>query len=274
MSAVAPFPTRGTRRLLAALAAAYALGATREAAAMNVQWGNIQYAGDYDAINFVIQNDNPGTTYSSLTLTSGVPFFGALFAANRAYWPTLSAMMAGWTGGLPNFNIGISTEAGLVNDGWAWSLGADGVIELRPEGGPMDDTFAYGCIFSGTLYVNRALLGPGGSLGVVTNAAGAADTAVSGAGTDYNATPAWVPGYAPGATGLAVRAAGVAVRGVTNVVRLAAETAGRRQFRVQFADAPGVTNWADLRVCASTGAVTEVWETNTVPTRFYRVVSP
>ncbi len=54
----------------------------------------------------------------------------------------------------------------------------------------------------------------------------------------------------------------------------AAATAGRRQFRVQVASSPGVTNWSDLRVCASTGAVTEVCETNTVPARFYRVVSP
>jgi len=59
-----------------------------------------------------------------------------------------------------------------------------------------------------------------------------------------------------------------------NVVRLAAETAGRRQFRVQFASSPGVTNWSDLLVCASTGAVTEVFETNTVPARFYRIISP
>ena len=51
-------------------------------------------------------------------------------------------------------------------------------------------------------------------------------------------------------------------------------SAGRRQFRVLFADAPGGTNWADLRVCASTGAVTEVCETNAAPRRFYRVVSP
>jgi len=61
---------------------------------------------------------------------------------------------------------------------------------------------------------------------------------------------------------------------VTNVVRLRVGTEGRRQFRVLAAESPGSTNWAEALVCASTGLVTEVCETNAAPCRFYRAVSP
>ncbi len=261
-----------TVRLRAALVAVALCAAC--ARGMGVQWGNTRDAGDYDAINFVLQNDNPGTIYSSATLRSATPFFGALLAANRAYWPTLSAMLAGGTGGRPNFNIGISTEAGLVNDGWAWSLGADGVIRVYDEGDRNSDEFSYGGIFSGTLYVNKALLVPGGSLAVAANAAQARDVAWSGAGTLYETTPAQVPGCALSATGLAVRAVGVCAACGGREVRLRVGTEGRRQFRVLAADNPASTNWAEALVCASTGLVTEVCETNAAPCRFYRAVSP
>ena len=145
-------------RLLAALAVAAALAAPERAHALSTEWANVQPGTPYVTVDFRIDNDNPGTTYTSVTLSSVIPLFEALYAANRAYYPSVAALIGGSEGGLPNW--------------------------------------------------------------------------------------------------------------------LAAETAGRRQFRVRFADAPGGTDWADLRVCASTGSVTEVCETNAAPRRFYRVVSP
>lgn len=86
-------------RLLVALAIGLALGPAGRTAAMGVNWGNVQDADQYLAISFDIQNDNQGTTYNSVTLSSVVPFFEALHAANRACYPTLDTMLYGFTAG-------------------------------------------------------------------------------------------------------------------------------------------------------------------------------
>jgi hypothetical protein len=239
---------------------------------MDVRWGTPIDEGNYQSSTFEITNDNQGTQYNSFTINSTYPLMNALLEANPQYGSIQEMINGTDSQGRANFRVAINSDSGYVNNGWSVSINENGAIRGVNDNDRFTDKFTFEGIFNGDFAINESLL-HNVPLGVVTNAAGAADTAWE-MSAQYHATPVWVPGYALSATGLAVRAAQVEVSGVTNVVRLAAETAGRRQFRVQVASSPGVTNWSDLLVCASTGAVTEVCETNTVPTRFYRIISP
>jgi hypothetical protein len=60
----------------------------------------------------------------------------------------------------------------------------------------------------------------------------------------------------------------------TNIIRLQIAVTNLSSFRLECRDSLTNTVWASLGTFAATGAVTEVSDTNTVPTRFYRVVSP
>jgi len=60
----------------------------------------------------------------------------------------------------------------------------------------------------------------------------------------------------------------------TNIIRLQIAVTNLSSFRLECRDSLTNTTWASLGTFAATGAVTEVSDTNTVPTRFYRVVSP
>jgi hypothetical protein len=251
-----PHPCRfRPARLLAALAAACFM--TDCARALEVSWSNIREMDGHTTIQLLVLNNNPGTLYSEVRINTLKPLLEGLGLDPAR-----------------DVTANVNSGAGYVNDGWLAIVGSDGLLLEKDPEAYESDPFGFGNEFALTVRIDNAAYDYGAyRIGVVTNAAGAADTAWE-MSAQYHATPVWVPGYALSATGLAVRAAQVEVSGVTNVVRLAAETAGRRQFRVQVASSPGVTNWSDLLVCASTGAVTEVCETNTVPTRFYRIISP
>lgn len=60
----------------------------------------------------------------------------------------------------------------------------------------------------------------------------------------------------------------------TNIIRLQIAVTNLASFRLECRDSLTNAAWASLGTFAATGAVTEVSDTNTVPTRFYRVVSP
>ena len=60
----------------------------------------------------------------------------------------------------------------------------------------------------------------------------------------------------------------------TNVVRFQIAVTNLASFRLECSDSLTNAAWASLGTFAATGAVTEVSDTNTVPSRFYRVVRP
>ncbi len=60
----------------------------------------------------------------------------------------------------------------------------------------------------------------------------------------------------------------------TNVVRFQIAVTNLASFRLACRDSLTNAAWASLGTFAATGAVTEVSDTNTVPSRFYRVVRP
>jgi len=60
----------------------------------------------------------------------------------------------------------------------------------------------------------------------------------------------------------------------TNVVRFQIAVTNLASFRLECRDSLMNAAWASLGTFAATGAVTEVADTNTVPSRFYRVVRP
>jgi len=60
----------------------------------------------------------------------------------------------------------------------------------------------------------------------------------------------------------------------TNVVRFQIAVTNLASFRLECRDSLTNAAWASLGTFAATGAVTEVADTNTVPSRFYRVVRP
>ena len=60
----------------------------------------------------------------------------------------------------------------------------------------------------------------------------------------------------------------------TNVVRFQIAVTNLASFRLECRDSLTNAAWASLGTFAATGAVTEVSDTNTVPSRFYRVVRP
>jgi hypothetical protein len=132
-----------------------------------------------------------------------------------------------------------------------------------------------GEVFSANIYLSPSVLTgvDATRITLAPNTRQAADTAFE-MSAQYHTIPAQIPSYEPLVTGLVVRALAASALGATNLVTFSVDTVGRRQFRVQDTDSLFTTNWCDLLVCASTGAVTRVTDTNTVPTRFYRVVSP
>lgn len=250
----------GACRLLAALAAAaaVALAFPEHAHSLEVIWQNIQEMDGHTTIQLLIWNDNPGTQYSEVRVNTLKPLLVGL-----GLDPSRDVTA----------NLGSGT--GYVDDGWLAVLGSEGIRISQDPDARESDPFGCGDVFTLTVRIDNAAYDYAAyRIALVTNAAGAADKCVYAEGYNGYATPLWVPGYLVSATGLAVRAACVEARGETNVVRLLVGTEGRRQFRVLAAGSPGSTNWAEALVCASTGVVTEVCETNTVPTRFYRVVSP
>ena len=60
----------------------------------------------------------------------------------------------------------------------------------------------------------------------------------------------------------------------TNVVRFQIAVTNLASFRLECRDSLTNAAWASLGTFSATGAVTEVSDTNTVPSRFYRVVRP
>ncbi len=75
-----------------------------------------------------------------------------------------------------------------------------------------------------------------------------------------------VPAHAPPALALA--------RVATNAFAVAVSSPDAPSFLLQYRDTLAPTNWTDLRLCAVTGAVTVVTDTNAAPTRFYRALVP
>ncbi len=73
---------------------------------------------------------------------------------------------------------------------------------------------------------------------------------------------------------LGVGAAALALPNGTNVIRFRIAVTNLSSFRLECRDSLTNAAWTSLGTFSATGAVTEVSDTNTVPMRFYRAVSP
>ena len=60
----------------------------------------------------------------------------------------------------------------------------------------------------------------------------------------------------------------------TNLYALSAAATDLAAFRIEYRDALTAGAWISLGVFSVTGGVTTVVDTNTIPRRFYRAVSP
>lgn len=73
---------------------------------------------------------------------------------------------------------------------------------------------------------------------------------------------------------LGVGAAALALPNGTNVIHFRIAVTNLSSFRLECRDSLTNAAWTSLGTFSATGAVTEVSDTNTVPARFYRAVSP
>lgn len=121
-------PTAFPRVALALLFCA--LAAPREAAAVWVNWGNIQDYGSYVGVNFSVSSNNPGTTYTSVELCSSVPLLELLLLCNNDRYATVAELANGAWQGTPNIQIAVNSDQWYVNDGWETYVGTDGRVVL------------------------------------------------------------------------------------------------------------------------------------------------